>query len=287
MAEEEPALRAGVLGAGQMGVGIAETLARAGHDVRVFEPIAERREASRAVIVRSTLRAHEAGKLSGEEREALLGRIGYVNGMDELSDREIVIEAVLEDEALKLAILAELDAILDPDAVIASNTSSIPIAALASAVRNPGRVLGLHFFAPAPVMAIVEVVRAIETTDETMRFAERLIASLGYTAIAAQDRAGFIVNLLLVPYLNSAVRMLEAGIATREDIDNGMRLGCGHPMGPLTLCDFIGLDVIAGICDSLFEEFKNPEYARPPLLNRMISAGRLGRKSGRGFYEYS
>ena len=274
MALAQP-LRVGIVGGGLMGSGIAETVARAGHDVALYEPIADARAGSQQRITASSERALAAGKLDEAAQQALLARIRYV---DEL--------AGVEDLEVKLDVFRHLDREAPADALLASNTSSIPIAALASAVRAPERVLGLHFFSPAPVMRLVEVVSALDTSEQTAATATRFVESLGKTAVATKDRSGFVVNMLLIPYLVAAVRMLEEGFATREDIDSGMTLGCGHPMGPLTLCDFIGLDVVSAVCDSLFEEFKRAEYAAPPLLSRMISAGRLGRKSGRGFYTY-
>ena len=279
-------LRVGIVGGGLMGSGIAETVAAAGHDVRVHEPIPDARAPSLARIVASTERALAAGKLDGEAQRALLARITYVEELAELADRELVIEAVLEDLAVKLDVFERLQGHVSDQALLASNTSSIPIAALAGALAAPGRMIGLHFFSPAPVMALVEVVPALDTSDQTLATALSFVASLGKTAITSPDRAGFVVNMLLVPYLVAAVRMLEEGFATREDIDSAMVLGCGHPMGPLTLCDFIGLDVVCAVCDSLFQEFRRADFAAPPLLRRMLSAGRLGRKSGRGFYEY-
>jgi 3-hydroxybutyryl-CoA dehydrogenase len=279
-------LRVGIVGGGLMGSGIAETVARAGHDVALYEPIAEARAGAQQRITASSERALAAGKLDATAQQALLARIRYVDELADLGDRELVIEAVVEDLGVKLEIFRRLDHDAPADALLASNTSSIPIAALASAVRAPERVLGLHFFSPAPVMRLVEVVCALDTSEQTAATATRFVESLGKTAVATKDRSGFIVNMLLIPYLVAAVRMLEEGFATREDIDNAMTLGAGHPMGPLALCDFIGLDVICSVCDSLFEEFKKAEYAAPPLLRRMLSAGRLGRKSGRGFYGY-
>jgi 3-hydroxybutyryl-CoA dehydrogenase len=279
-------LKVGVVGGGLMGTGIAETVARSGHDVAVYEPIAEARTGSQQRITASTERALAAGKLDAATQAALLARIRYLEDLDGLADRDLVIEAVVEDLEVKLDFFRRIDRHAPAHALLASNTSSIPIAVLAGAVRAPERVLGLHFFSPAPVMRLVEVVRALDTSEQTLASARRFVESLGKTAVTTKDRSGFVVNMLLIPYLVAAVRMLEEGFATREDIDSGMTLGCGHPMGPLTLCDFIGLDVVGSVCDSLFEEFKRPEYAAPPLLRRMLSAGRLGRKSGRGFYDY-
>jgi 3-hydroxybutyryl-CoA dehydrogenase len=198
-----------------------------------------------------------------------------------------VIEAIVEDITAKREVFGQLDAILPEEALIASNTSSIPIAQLAAATERPDRVIGLHFFSPVPVMKLVEVVVALDTSPETVAAAKAFAERLGKRPIETKDRSGFIVNMLLVPYLMAAVRMYEDGFASREDIDAGMKLGCGHPMGPLTLCDFIGLDVLYAVCDSLYEEFKRDEYAPPPLMKRMVASGRLGRKSGRGFYEYA
>jgi 3-hydroxybutyryl-CoA dehydrogenase len=279
-------LRVGIIGGGLMGSGIAETVAAAGHDVRVHEPIADARAASLQRIVASTERALAAGKLDGQTRQALLARISYVDDLAGLADRELVIEAVLEDLTVKLDVFDRLQGHVSAQTLLASNTSSIPIAALAGVLAAPERMIGLHFFSPAPVMALVEVVPALDTSEQTLAAARSFVASLGKTAITSPDRAGFVVNMLLVPYLVAAVRMLEEGFATREDIDRAMVLGCAHPMGPLTLCDFIGLDVVCAVCDSLFEEFRRADFAAPPLLRRMLSAGRLGRKSGRGFYEY-
>ena len=276
----------GVLGGGLMGTGIAEAVARAGYRVRIFEPLAGSRPGSRARLESSVGRGVSAGKLSPSEQQAIVGRVRYVDAMAALADAELVIEAVVEDAEVKLEYFRRLGEHVCDDALLASNTSSIPIAGLASAVTHPERVLGLHFFSPAPVMALVEVVATLSTGEQALARATAFVRSLGKTPIATKDRSGFIVNMLLIPYLMAAVRMLEDGFATREDIDTGMKLGCGHPMGPLALCDFIGLDVLYAICDSLYEEFKRPEYAPPPLLKRMLVTGWLGRKSGRGFFEY-
>ena len=276
----------GVVGAGFMGSGIAESAARAGLAVALFEPEAAPLERSRAAIERSVGRALEGGKLSEQDAGDLLGRISWVTDLDALAGSDAVVEAVTEDLGVKQDAFRRLDELLAPHALLASNTSSIPIAQLAVATQRPDRVLGLHFFSPVPVMRLVEVVVGLETSQDTVDRAGELAARLGKTAIRTKDRSGFIVNYLLVPYLMAAVRMYEDGFATREDIDQGMVLGCGHPMGPLTLCDFIGLDVLQAISESLFDEFRAPEYAPPPLVKRMVAAGRLGRKTGRGFYEY-
>ena len=276
----------GVVGAGFMGSGIAESAARTGERVRVFEPGADVLERSRGRVEASVAHAVERGKLTPDDAHALLERISFHTELDALADAEIVIEAVTEDITVKGPLFRDLDQHLPDAAILASNTSSIPIAQLASWTTRPERVLGLHFFSPVPVMKLVEIVVALDTAPDSVTQAEQLAQQLGKHPIRTKDRSGFIVNMLLVPHLMAAVRMYEEGFASREDIDEGMRLGCGHPMGPLTLCDFIGLDVLYNVCDSLYEEFKRPEYAPPPLMKRMVASGRLGRKSGRGFYDY-
>jgi 3-hydroxybutyryl-CoA dehydrogenase len=278
--------RLGVVGAGFMGTGIAESAAAAGIEVALYEPIEPQVAKSRERIATSLERAVSGGKRSPEEAEALLARITWSHELDSVADSELVIEAVVEDIEVKVKTFAELDRVLADDVVIASNTSSIPIAGLAASTGRPERVLGLHFFSPVPVMKLVEVVIGIETADETVERAEAFAERIGKTAIRTKDRSGFVVNFLLVPFLMAAVRMYEEGFASREDIDEGMKLGCGHPMGPLALCDLIGLDVLYSVCDSLYEEFKRDEYAPPPLMKRMVVSGHLGRKTGRGFYEY-
>ena len=278
--------RLGVVGAGFMGTGIAESAAAAGIDVALYEPIEPQVAKSRERIATSLERAVSGGKRSSEEAEALLARITWSHELDSVADAELVIEAVVEDIDVKVKTFAELDRVVGDDVVIASNTSSIPIAGLAASTGRPERVLGLHFFSPVPVMKLVEVVVGIETSDETVERAEAFAERIGKTAIRTKDRSGFVVNFLLVPFLMAAVRMYEEGFASREDIDEGMKLGCGHPMGPLALCDLIGLDVLYSVCDSLYEEFKRDEYAPPPLMKRMVVSGHLGRKTGRGFYEY-
>ncbi|MCI0678897.1 MAG: 3-hydroxybutyryl-CoA dehydrogenase [Actinobacteria bacterium] len=270
-----------------MGSGIAEVAARAGYPVRVHEIDPPAAEAALGRIEKSLSRAVERGKLNDEEREEIRGRITVGTDLEALADRNIVIEAATENENLKKDLFARIDQIvIDPDAVLASNTSSIPITRLAAATGRPAQVVGLHFFNPVPVMALVELVTTVLTDPAVADRAQAFAESLGKTVIRAKDRAGFVVNMLLIPYMLSAVRMLETGQATREDIDTGMRLGANHPMGPLELADFVGLDTTKFVADVLFDEFKEPLYASPPLLTRMVEAGLNGRKTGRGFYQY-
>jgi 3-hydroxybutyryl-CoA dehydrogenase len=276
----------GIVGAGFMGSGIAEAVARAGLDVQVHEPTEEPLAGSQERVSASVARAVDAQKFSSKEAEALKERITWTTQIDDLTGCQLVVEAVTEDLEVKTGVFKRLGELLDADALIASNTSSIPIAQLAAVTPGRARVLGLHFFSPAQVMRLVEVVVGIDTSDATVERAEAFCEAIGKTPIRTKDRSGFIVNMLLVPYLMAGVRMYEEGFAAREAIDEGMRLGCGHPMGPLELADFIGLDVLYAVCDSLYEEFKRPEYAPPPLLKRLVVSGHLGRKSGRGFYEY-
>ena len=276
----------GVVGAGFMGSGIAESAARAGVAVKLYEPEPAPLEHSRGRIEASVARVVERGRLSESDAAALMARIDWSTDIEALAGADLVVEAIVEDEQAKAQAFRQLDSVLPPEVILASNTSSIPIAGLAAATRRPQRVLGLHFFSPVPVMKLVEVVVGLDTAPDTVARAEAFAQQIGKTAIRTKDRSGFIVNFLLVPYLMAAVRMYEEGFASREDIDEGMKLGCGHPMGPLTLCDFIGLDVLYSVCDSLYEEFKRDEYAPPPLLKRMVVSGHLGRKTGRGFYDY-
>ena len=276
----------GVVGCGLMGAGIAEVCARADLDVVVVESSEAAAGAGRTRIERSLKRAESKGKV--DSADDVLGRIRVVTGMDELADRVLVIEAIVEDEAVKADLFQRLDAVVeDPDAILASNTSSIPIMKLGVATSRPQNVIGMHFFNPVPVLQLVEVAPSLltspSTTDRTRDFVE---GHLGKQAIDCQDRAGFVVNALLVPFVLSAIRMLESGFATAEDIDRGLVLGAAHPLGPLALADLIGLDTTAAVADSLYAEFKEPLYAAPPLLARMVDAGLLGRKSGRGFYTY-
>ena len=276
-----------VLGGGLMGSGIAESVALAGMSVTVRDVDEAAIGAVRERIETSLLRAVKGGKMERSESEAVLGRVELTTEAADLAGVDLVIEAVPENADLKANILRQVAGLVSEDALIASNTSSIPIAQLAAGLPRPDRVLGLHFFSPVPVMPLVEVVTALDTSEETVESAKAFAEAIGKRAIVTKDRSGFIVNMLLVPYLMAAVRMYEEGFASAEDIDEGMKLGCGHPMGPLTLADFIGLDVLYAIGDSLYEEFKQTEYAPPPLLKRMVASGRIGRKSGRGIYEYS
>jgi|SRR5450755_536866 len=275
-----------IVGGGFMGAGIAQSTVLAGFPV-VLQELPEYLDAARQRLETSLDRAVKRGKLDAGDRDSALTRVRLTSDMKDLAGADLVIEAVPENEELKTSIMRAVGDIVTDEAIIASNTSSIPIAQLASAVRNPARVVGLHFFSPVPVMALVEIVRALDTSDATIETAHAFVGRIGKRAIETKDRSGFIVNMLLVPYLMAAVRMYEDDFATRDDIDEGMKLGAGHPMGPLTLCDLIGLDVLHAVCNSLYEEFKRDEYAPPPLMKRMIAAGRLGRKSGRGFYDYA
>jgi 3-hydroxybutyryl-CoA dehydrogenase len=276
----------GVAGAGFMGSGIAESVARAGAHVVLYEPDQSALDRSRSRIDASVQKAVARGKLDEGAAGELIERISWHDSLDALEGSEIVIEAVYEDPEVKGRLFGDLDKRLPDAAVLASNTSSIPIAQIASWTERPDRVLGLHFFSPVPVMKLVEVVVGLDTSDAALTRAQSFAEQIGKHPIRTKDRSGFIVNALLVPYLMTAVRMYEEGFASREDIDDGMKLGAGHPMGPLTLADFIGLDVLYAVCDSLYEEFKRPEYAPPPLLKRMVVSGHHGRKTGRGFYEY-
>ncbi|MFE9421356.1 3-hydroxybutyryl-CoA dehydrogenase [Kitasatospora sp. NPDC006697] len=281
--------RVGVVGCGLMGSGIAEVFARSGLEVLVSEASPAALEAGRARLTNSLDTAVKRGKLTTEQRDEALGRIGFTTELAEFADRDLVVEAVAEIEEIKVRIFQTLDQVVTRrDAILASNTSSIPIVKLAAATSRPEQVIGLHFFNPAPVQRLVEVIPTLTTSAETTARVEAFaVEALGKEPIRARDRAGFVVNALLVPYLLSAVRMFESGVATAADIDKGMEAGCAHPMGPLRLCDLIGLDTIVSIAESMYEEFKEPLYAAPPLLSRMVDAGLLGRKSGRGFYDYT
>jgi 3-hydroxybutyryl-CoA dehydrogenase len=280
--------RVGVVGAGQMGAGIAEVCARASVDVLVYESTRELAAAGRARVMRSLDRGVSSGKLTEREREQAAWRLRFTSDLGDFADRQLVVEAVVEDEAVKTAIFAELDKVVtDPSAVLASNTSSIPIMKLGMATQNAARVVGMHFFNPVPVLPLVELVTTLMTSPEVSERAEDFARDvLGKQVVRSADRSGFVVNALLVPYLLSAIRMVESGFATVEDIDKAMVLGCAHPMGPLKLTDLVGLDTVKAIADKMYEEFKEPLYSPPPLLLRMVEAGRIGKKAGHGFYQY-
>ncbi|MCW2854116.1 MAG: 3-hydroxyacyl-CoA dehydrogenase [Nocardioides sp.] len=278
--------RVGVVGFGLMGSGIVEVSARAGLDVVVVEANEGAAAAGRERLERSLHRAAERGKI--DSAEDVLARVRVATDLSALADRDLVVEAIVEDEAAKVALFRELDRVVEsPDAILASNTSSIPIMKLGVVTSRPQQVMGIHFFNPVPVLALVELVPSLLTAPETTERARTFVeGSLGKQAIDCQDRAGFVVNSLLIPFILSAIRMLESGFATAADIDRGLVLGAAHPQGPLALADLIGLDTTKAVAESLYEEFKEPLYAPPPLLARMVDAGLLGRKSGRGFYDY-
>jgi 3-hydroxybutyryl-CoA dehydrogenase len=271
-----------------MGAGIVEVCARTGCEVVCLEVTDVALDAARGRVETSLGRAVRSGKLAEEERDAVLARITWTTSYDDLGDRELVIEAAPEIEDLKLSIFRTLDEIVQPTAILASNTSSIPLVKMAAVTKRPHQVVGVHFFNPVPVLPLVEIVASLLTDDETLMavtdFAEK---QLGKQTIRSKDRAGLVVNALLIPYLLSAIRMLESGFASAEDIDQGMVKGCAHPMGPLALADLIGLDTCAAVAQSMYEEFKEPLFAAPPLLLRMCEAGLLGRKTGQGFHSYS
>lgn len=271
-----------------MGSGIAEVSARAGVDVTVFETSQALVTAGRNRILKSLDRGVSAGKITERERDGAIGKLTFTTDLKDLADRQLVIEAIIEDEAAKTSLFAELDAVVaDPDAVLASNTSSIPIMKLAAATTNPQRVLGLHFFNPAQVLPLVELVTTLVTDEAGAARAEEFAGTvLGKQVVRCSDRSGFFVNALLVPYLLSAIRMVENRFAAAEDVDKAVVAGLSHPMGPLRLSDLIGLDTLKLIADKMYEEFKEPHFAPPPLLLRMVEAGQLGKKSGRGFYTY-
>jgi len=278
--------RIGVVGCGLMGAGIAEVCARAGLDVVVAESSAAAAVAGRTRLEKSLIRAEERGKI--DSATEVLDRIRVVEDLEELADRDLVVEAILEDEGAKVALFRQLDRIVTSQhAVLASNTSSIPIMKLAVATSRPSHVLGVHFFNPVPVLSLVELVPSLLTANETTERARTFVEkTLGKHAIDCQDRAGFVVNALLIPFVLSAIRMLESGFATADDIDEGLVRGAAHPQGPLALADLIGLDTVKAVAESLYDEFKEPLYAAPPLLARMVEAGLLGRKTGRGFHTY-
>lgn len=277
----------GVIGCGLMGSGIAHACARSGFATIVREATQPLLDAGRARLEQGLDKEASRGKLSDEDAGATRRRLRYTTEMADLHGCQLVVEAVTENLDVKRAIFGALDGICEPEAILASNTSSIPIIQIATATQRRERCAGLHFFNPVPSMKLVEIVRSIATSDETVETLRSFSAALGKTAIEAKDTPGFIVNRLLIPYLIDAVRLLESGVATREDIDAGMQLGCGHPMGPLTLADFVGLDTLYYVAEVMYEEFKEPRFAPPVLLKQMVQAGYFGRKSGKGFYDYA
>ena len=278
--------KVGVIGCGIMGSGIVEVCAKAGTQVTYVEVDDRRVERGRKAIEKSLGKAVERGKLSEEDRVGILSSIHGATSIEEVGDSDFVVEAATEDLGIKIDIFRVLSGITRDDVVLASNTSSLPIIQLAAATDRPEMVVGMHFFNPPPIMKLLELIRSLRTSDETLEFAQGMGERLGKTTVVAKDRAGFIVNYLLTYYLNSAVRMLEEGFATKEDIDTAVKLGLGHPMGPFELLDLIGLDTMMAVADVLYDEFKDPDVAPPPLARRMLHAGLLGRKSGKGFYDY-
>jgi 3-hydroxybutyryl-CoA dehydrogenase len=277
----------GVVGAGLMGSGIVEQAARSGYRVVMREIDDRSLAAGQARLEKSVARAIERGKMTAEERDDVLGRIVGTTDLNDMAECDLVIEAIIENLDLKKDVFRELDRITRHDSILASNTSSVSITALAAVTTRPDKVAGAHFFNPVPVMKLVELVRALQTSDETIERLRAFGASLGKNVVVAQDTPGFIVNYLLVPYLLDAVRMVESGVATKEDIDTGISLGLNHPMGPLTLLDYVGIDTTLFIADVMYEEMRDTKYAAPPLLRKMVNAGYFGRKNGRGFYDYN
>ncbi len=278
--------KVGVVGCGLMGSGIAQTCAQSGYDTLVLE-------VNQSLLDKGLGRIHDAwktmaskGKLAQQQVEEHVGRLHGTLELADFADCDLVIEVVLEQMEEKLRLFPALDKILKPEALILSNTSSLNITQMGAITKRPDKVCGLHFFNPAPIMKLVEVVKTIATSDETIEEVQQFASSLGKTPVLAKDTAGFIVNFLLVPYLIAAIRMLENGVASRDDIDAAMKLGCGYPMGPFTLLDYVGLDTTLWAAEAIYEEYKDPLYAPPPLLRRMVLSGMTGRKSGRGFYEY-
>jgi 3-hydroxybutyryl-CoA dehydrogenase len=278
--------KVGVVGCGLMGSGIAQTCAQFGYVTVV-------REVNQQLLDKGLARIYDAwdmmaskGKLTREEHEANRARLHGTLELADFADCDVIIEAIIENMEEKLKLFPSLDHIVKPDALLLTNTSSLSVTQMAAVTRNPARVCGLHFFNPAPVMKLAEIVRGLTTSDETLERVREFAVSLGKTPVGAKDTAGFIVNFLLIPYLLAAIRMLENGLATREDIDTAMKLGCGYPMGPFTLLDYVGLDTTLYVAEVIYDEYKEPLYAPPPLLRRMVAAGMYGKKSGKGFYDY-
>ncbi|HKH06170.1 MAG TPA: 3-hydroxybutyryl-CoA dehydrogenase [Acidimicrobiales bacterium] len=279
--------RMGIVGSGIMGSGIAEVAAKAGVEVVLRSRKQETADAMLAGLGKSLGRQVDKGRLEASVADEVRGRVTATSDLEALADCDLVLESVVEDLAVKKALFVELDGIVKDGAILATNTSTLPVVEMAVATQRPDRVLGIHFFNPAPMMSLVEIVRTLVTSDETFAEAKALAEACGKDVVAVEDRAGFVVNALLFPYLNNAVRMLESGIADREGIDTAMQGGCNFPMGPLALLDLVGLDTSVAILDALYDEFRDPNYAPVPVLRRMVAAGHLGRKSGKGFYDYT
>jgi len=279
--------KVGVVGCGLMGSGIAETAAKSGFQVVVREVTPELVEGGKKRIRKSMDRAVEKEKLTAADRDAAWERLSFTMEVPDLAGCDIVIEAIVEDLQVKNELFGELDGLCGENTIFASNTSSLTVTDMAAATSRADRFVGLHFFNPVPVMKLVEVVRTIATSQETFDRAFAFAKALGKVPIAAKDNSGFVVNLLLVPYMLDAIRQLERGVATIEDIDTGMTLGCGYPMGPFVLCDFVGIDTLYRISEIMFDEYREPRFAPPPLLKRIVAMGRYGRKTGRGFYDWS
>ena len=279
--------KVGVVGCGLMGSGIAEVAAKAGFDVVVREVSGEFLEAGQGTVKKSLDRAVDKGKLEAADRDAAWSRIRFTTDLADLADRDLVVEAIVEDMSAKNDLFSALDELCGPDTIFASNTSSLPITDMAAGTSRPDKVVGLHFFNPVPVMKLVEVVRTIATSDDAFDTAFAFAAALGKEPIAAKDNSGFVVNLLLVPYMLDAIRQLERGVASIEDMDKAMTLGLGYPMGPFLLCDFVGIDTLYRISEIMFDEYREERYAPPPLLRRIVAMGRYGRKTGQGFYDWS
>jgi len=279
--------KVGIVGFGQMGSGIGQVAAAAGYTIVACETSDDYFQRGLKYITKSLDKAIERGKADQALKDKVLGNITGTTRLEDLADCDLICEAVIENMDVKKSVYEKLDGICKPETIFASNTSSLSIGDMAAVTNRTDRFVGLHFFNPVPIMKLVEVVRTLDTSDATYEAAFKFAESVGKSCVTAKDSPGFIVNVLLVPYLFDAIRMLERGLASKEDIDSGMMLGCGHPMGPLTLTDFIGLDTTLYIGDIMFEEFKDTHYAAPPLLRRMVNAGYLGRKAGRGFYDYT
>ena len=284
--QDDAISKVGILGSGIMGAGLAEVAARAGYDVVVRSRSQASANSMLTHIERGLAKQVERGKIDDETSKAILDRITATDHLGGVADCDLVIESVIEDLAIKKALFAELEQIVKPSGILASNTSTLPIVELAMQTQRPDRVCGVHFFNPAPMMKLVEIVRPLTASDETIEAATAFAVACGKDAVQVADRAGFVVNALLFPYLNNAVRMWEQGTASKDDIDTAMKGGCNFPMGPFALLDLVGLDTSVAILDALYEEFRDPNYAAVPTLRRMVAAGHLGRKTSRGFYQY-